>query len=462
VIAVFEKVRSTFGEDDLPVGLMLVAFAGFACIVPAQADTFYHLRSGQEMWQTGSLIRSEPFSWTHNGRPLANHWWLTQLIFYGLHAAGGPLLLTLVGGCAAFTALVSSWRLITGSTEVRLLALIGYALTLPEWSVRPQVFSLLMTVIAIRLIISDRSAALLVLLVVWANMHAIVVLGIAIAAVPLLDAVLWDRGSFRRAALVAGAAIATPLATPFALDYWPSLLATVESSRALGLQEYRSAFNLEPLTLLFWLVTAALGVGIFRQRHELRRFARGTRLLVLASVVLLPTAVTSVRNIPFFVLAALPALFRLFPAPARGKRRSASTAAWGMVSAAAFAAAFVVVLRWSDGGQQLGWRPFSAQAIASIKSCDERMYNGLYEGGQLIWFVPERPVFIDGRVEAYPRDFMLQTRQADVDGDYLPLFSKYDIECALTHPGTALFTALQRDGTMRLKFSDPQWAVFGN
>ena len=455
-------VLPQFSEDDLPLALLCVAFGAFACIMPAQADTLYHLRSGQEMWQTGSLIRTEPFSWTHQGRPLANHWWLTQLIFYGLYSGGGPILLTVVGGMTAFAAVLSSWRLVTGSTEIRLLALVAYALTLPEWSVRPQVFSLLMTITALRLVLSRRTIPLLILLIIWANMHAIVVLGIAIAGVPLLDAVLWDRASIRRALLLAVAAAATPLATPFALDYWPSLLATVQSSRALGLLEYRSAFSLDAMTLLFWVAVLMLGFGIFRQRHQLGSLAREARLLILASIVLLPMAGTSVRNIPFFMLAALPAVSRLLPTIARQRRRRASVAARVMVSTAVIIAVVAVVLRWSDGGRQLGWHPFSAEAIAAIESCPERLYNGLYEGGQLMWFVPGRPVFIDGRVEAYPRDFMLEARRADVDGDYRQLFTEYGIRCAVTHPGTALFGALQRSGEMQLTFNDGQWTVFTN
>jgi hypothetical protein len=131
-----------------------------------------------------------------------------------------------------------------------------------------------------------------------------------------------------------------------------------------------------------------------------------------------------------------------------------------MASLALVVAAVFVSVKWQDGGRQLGWRPVTAAAKQAIESCSDPMYNGLYEGGQLIWFVPTRPVFIDGRVEAYPREFMLQAKEADVEGQYEPLFARYGIHCVVTRPGMPLFAKLQRDATMRLVFRDDELAIF--
>ena len=83
--------RGLLSGDDLPAILLFVALGAFACMLPVQSDTFYHLRSGREMWETGRLLTREVFSHTAFGEPLPNHWWLSQLIFFGLHALGGPL-----------------------------------------------------------------------------------------------------------------------------------------------------------------------------------------------------------------------------------------------------------------------------------------------------------------------------------------------------------------------------------
>jgi hypothetical protein len=447
-------------DSLLPSAILLIVFATVACVIPAQADSFYHLRSGQHMWESGSLITTEPFSWTHFGRPLADHWWLSQLAFYALYSLGGPVLLTLVAGAIALASLVLSWRLTVGNARVRLLVLSAFVLTVPEWSLRPQVFSLLFTALALHLLVSGRLALLLALLVLWANMHAVVVLGIAIAGVPLLDAILVERSRIRRGLGVACAAAAAPLMTPFGFHYWSSMFATVQGSRAIGLQEYRSAFNAEGTIVLFWLLAAGLVVMVVRQGRGFLSLDRATRLLTLAALVLLPAAVTSTRNIPFFVLAALPALSRLagIANPATDRPIPLTRAHRWVVAAAVVLAAVFVVLKWDDGGRRLGWQPLTPAAITAIDSCPEPIYNGFDDGGALMWFTRAHRVFVDGRVEAYPLDFLLRAKRAD-EGDYQRLFADFGIRCAVvrTRP---LFDALRRDPSMRLAFFQDGWAVF--
>ena len=88
------RLHARFSDDDLISILIFIVLAAFACMLPAQNDTFLHLRSGMQMWQTGSFLLTEPFSHTAYGAELHNHWWLTQLVFYGVHSLGGPFLLT--------------------------------------------------------------------------------------------------------------------------------------------------------------------------------------------------------------------------------------------------------------------------------------------------------------------------------------------------------------------------------
>jgi hypothetical protein len=455
-----QKVTGNFSEDDLPVVLLLIAFATFACIIPPQADTFYHLRSGREMWQAGTLLTRELFSWTEYGQPLPNHWWFGQLIFYGLFQLGGPVLLTVVAGSIAFAALVMSWSLTRGRDELRILMLVALALTLPEWSVRPQVFSLLLTVIALRLVIADRPVVLIMVLVLWANVHAVVALGIGIASVPLLDAILWNRSQIRSRAAIAAAAMVTPLATPLGVRFWPWLIDTVRLSRGIGLSEYRAPLTLEPVNVAFWAFLGTFGVVLFRHRTELSGADRATRVMVLASLLLALPAVTSTRNVPFFVLVAAPAISRLLSAVRTRRRKRPTRVAWGMVAVALTVGVIAIVARWSNDGATIGWKPMSPSAVAAVQTCPEPIYNGLYEGGYLIWFVPKKRVFIDGRVDVYPRSLLLRAQRADVYGEYRELFSEYGIRCAVTRSQSPLFTALRNDPTMQLAFHQDGWGVF--
>jgi hypothetical protein len=450
-----------FAEQDLPIALMLVVFAIVACTIPAQSDTFYHLLSGQRMWDSGSLITTEQFSWTYFGKTIVNHWWLSQLVFHGLYSMGGPVLLTAVAGFIAFSSVLMSWRLAGGSARMQFAVLVGLVLTVPEWAVRPQVFSLLFTALILRLIAYDQLILLAPVIVLWANMHAVVVLGTALAFVPLMDAVLWDRSRILRGVVVAASAVAASMVTPFGIRYWTSMTSTVEGSRALGLQEYRTALNLEPTTLAFWAVAGALAIATFHRGRDLRALDRSSRLLILSAFVLLAPAVTAIRNIPFFVLAALPALSRLvdWTKTAADARRTASVAARSLLASAIVVGVVIIGVRWKEGGRDLGWSPVPATVISAIQSCPGPMYNGFDEGGYLMWFVPGRQVFVDGRVEAYPLDFLLQARHVDLAGDYHALFARYGIKCAVvrTRP---MYDAIRRDPALQLAVRQDGWAVF--
>lgn len=455
-----QRLIRQLAEDDLPVALLLIGFAAFACIVPAQADTFYHLRSGLEMWQSRSLLTREVFAWTEYGKTLPNHWWLGQLLFYGLYAMGGPVLLTICAGALAFAAMFLTWRLVLGSHEMRLLALVALGLTLPEWSIRPQVFSLFFCALAIRLVLQNRLVLLPGLLVVWANMHAVVVLGVALAAATLIDAVIWDRPRVWRTTVVFVASLLAPLLTPLGRSFWPWLFEAVHVSRALDLQEYRSALSPNIVSIGFWILVLALLVGVVRRGLADIQVDRSTRLLVLMALALTLPAAASIRNIPFFALAAVPALSRIYPTRAATRRKPASVVAWNMVIAAVCLAVAAIALRWSAGGSRLGWRPFTSDARAAIERCPDPIYNGLYEGGQLIWFVPKHRVFVDGRIDVYPLAFLSRARSADLGGDYRALFDDYGIRCAVVRQDSPIAKALRRDDVMRLAFSDGHWAVF--
>ena len=74
--------------EQLMVGLLFGALGAAACLMPAQSDTFWHLRAGEEIWRTLRVPLDEHYSFTAAGRPWPNHEWLWQAVSYGLVSAG--------------------------------------------------------------------------------------------------------------------------------------------------------------------------------------------------------------------------------------------------------------------------------------------------------------------------------------------------------------------------------------
>ena len=456
-------IQARFNEDDLLPGLIFIAAAALACTTPAQNDTFWHLRSGQQMWESKSMLLTEPFSHTAFGQDLNNHWWLSQLSFYGIFSVGGAFLLAAFAGLCAVAAVAGSWRLMRGPWELRvgLLAWLVIA-TAPEWAIRPQVISLLLLVVVAHLIARDRLAWVPVVCVLWANAHALVIFGVALSGALLLEALIWSRSELRRAAATAGASAIAPMLSPLGWSYWPQVLTTVSISRELRIEEYQMPLRLADLP--FWVGIGALAVLVVRQRHRIRELGRTDRVLLIGAAVLAVAAMSAARNVAFFAVVAAPALSRVWPAPvtsAKPRRlRPLGAAAAAMAVIVVAMGGVAVALRWRDAGANIGWQPMSSAAVDAVRRCPDPLFNHLMDGGYLMWKLPHRRVFVDSRMEAYPLDVLRASRQADVYGDYEAAFRDYGVQCALVATASPLYTQLSRDSSMTATYSDSTRAVF--
>ena len=79
--------------DRFMMGLLFAAVGLTACLMPAQSDTYWHLRAGQDIWISHQVPLVEHYSLTAGGRFWPNHEWLWQAISYAFYRVGGmPLL----------------------------------------------------------------------------------------------------------------------------------------------------------------------------------------------------------------------------------------------------------------------------------------------------------------------------------------------------------------------------------
>jgi hypothetical protein len=451
-----------FREEDVAPGLLFIALASFALLTPVQNDTWWHLRSGQQMWQTGAFLAAEPFSHTSYGSELHNHWWLTQVVFFAVYSLGGPFLLTAFAGGCAFASVFGSWRLMRGSCEVRVALLAGTMLvSAPGWSIRPQVVSLAFIVLMAHVVVRNKLAWLPAICVLWANSHALVIFGVVMSGTLVIEALVWSRHELRRSVSVAALCVAAPIVSPIGIDYWPQVLTTVSMSKGLQLQEYRV-----PLTtadLPFWIAAATLiGLTIARW-HTLLQRPRSERALLIAALVLMVAAITAARNAAVFAVIAAPVMSRLWPnvgAPRHRHNPHVHPAAFVLVASAVLTAGAIVATSWFGGRALQSWQPISHDAIEAIRTCPDPTFNRLEDGGYLMWTLPARKVFVDSRMEAYPLDVLRESRAADLYGEYHATFRKHGINCALVEAGSSLYRRLTADPSMALTFSDRERAVF--
>ena len=71
------KVRS----ETLAAGLLGIAAGVLACLAPAQSDTWWLLRAGQDIVRTRAIPLVDTYSHTAAGLYWPNHEWLTEVLF---------------------------------------------------------------------------------------------------------------------------------------------------------------------------------------------------------------------------------------------------------------------------------------------------------------------------------------------------------------------------------------------
>jgi hypothetical protein len=459
---------------QLMVGLLVGAIAATACLMPAQADSYWHLRAGQEIWRTLHVPLDEHYSYTAAGRPWPNHEWLWQAFSYALFRAGGMPLLVAGGAAVVMAAFGIAYRLMVGPTATRfLLMLLGLPIASCVWALRPQIVSLMLLALLLHLIVSERYLLLPPLFVLWANAHGAVALGGAVLAAATLAAALRARGgdasdhrrALRLAALLPVCALATTV-TPMGFGLWRFIRESMTLSRQTRINEWLPAYPTGPVEIAFWALALAFLVLLARRRRRLRGAPFADVVLVAAAVAILPLAFRAVRNIPPFLLVAMPAASRLLGREFRLRRAGAGERAGAdrvrlnlalLVGISCLEAAGVIAA-WATSIPRLGWQPVSPGALAAVRAAPAPVYNRYNEGGFLIWFAPERPVFLDSRQDPYPLPFLLEALRLENDAPYRPMFQRWGIRSAFLPADSTLVARLRGDG-WRSRFADDKWVV---
>jgi hypothetical protein len=438
----------------------LILLGTIACLSPVHNDTWWHLAYGRDMAAHGGFGRFDDYSYTAAGQPVTNHQWLAQRLFFAVWTLGGLPLLTALCALAIVTGWVLSWRLARGPLADRLLVMgAGVAGSTAIWSIRPQVFTIALLPLVVTLLVRSQLRWIPLVILLWANLHGGVLLGLIVIAV-WTGVAMVSTGTERRAlgACLLASVLATHV-TPLGLEYWPRVVRSLGRSQTNQLVEWLPpAFP--PDQIFFWGTAAFLLYAVARSWRQLKSL--DDRALAAASVVLLLPATRALRSIAPFLLVAAPTLTRinaLSEYPRTDQHAGSPSRLWaGLSIAFALAAAAVIGTAWRTPWGRLDWSPMSERAARAIASCPAPIYNTFAGGGPIIWFVPSQKVFVDSRQDQFPEGLVASATAVESGGDYRPLFNRYGIGCAALPPSSPTIVKLQADGWHR-RFADSEWVV---
>lgn len=476
---------------------MTVLFAGAVRSV-TDPDFWWHLKTGQHIVETGGIPHTDIYSTTFLGREWITHEWLSELFIYGIYKAiglGGLILVFSLIITAGFWIAYQRSARRAGHPYVPGFALIlGGLAAAPTWGVRPQMFTFLFASIYIAVLGNyaedEKSRALwwlAPLMIVWVNIHAGFAMGLALIALTTVGLVLegllsrlhslasiWRRvRPLILVGIVCGAAV---MVNPHGARLYLYPLETLRSHAMMKyIEEWLSPnfqeLMFQPLMLLIFATFSVLALS-------------SKRLRILDLFLLLATAagaLRSARNIPFFVLIAMPLLvehsWNWLTAHSWGqwltrpeKREVGSQAilkiALNLVLLVTLPLG-VAALRLQRAVANQPSAEAKVYPVAAVKflrsqNLSQPLFNDYGWGGYLIWqLYPDYRVYIDGRADVYGDAFMEEflSTQSGQTGWRGPL-DKYGIRTVLIKPDLALASLLREDSAWQNVFEDQQAVIF--
>lgn len=433
-------------------------------MISADGDPALHRRIGEWMIEHQQVIRTEQFSHTRFDAPLISKEWLSEVIWAGFSLAWGW---NGVVFFAAFLIATTLWLLhrqllSTGTSPLLatgLVLLTAFAAT-THWLARPHLVTHLLVVVFVWVLNSRRRYWLLpVLMLFWTNLHGAFFTGFILMGIFFAGTVCERR--FTEARLLAGVialSLAASLVNPNGWHLHAQVVSFLRTPELSGLvNEFRSPnfHNAGARGFLFELSAIALTLLIIRP------VLSPTEILLLGVWGFF--SLHSVRNIPILGFVAAPILARHLQPVLHHRWITRATElhqeTGGYVTAALVAAGLLYLTAHPATPAQILPSRAPVAAVEFVKknpnAVNGEMFNEYGWGGYLMWAMPQRKVFIDGRNDFFGKELVEEFNRVDqLKPDWAPVLEQYRVGWTILPPSHPLHALLATDAGWTNVFRD--------
>jgi hypothetical protein len=444
-------------------------------------DMWWHLKTGEIIWNTHSIPRVDLFSYTTNHHAWTAHEWLSQLTIYGAYHFGdyaGLMLWLCVFASAFLIAQYALCSLYSGNAKVAFLGgLIAWLFSTMGLSIRPQLIGYLLLTIELLIVHLARTRNarwfwfLPPLFAIWVNCHGSFILGLAVLGVffacsfldfrmGLIESHRWEARERNTLMMVFTLSAAALFINPVGLRQVLYPLDTLTNQKvglALVAEWQQIQFD-DPRA---WAVLV-IGGGVLLLALVRQRQICIEELLLLGLGVGL--AVPHKRMLFVFGVLTAPAVCRLL-SDTWDQYDAGRDRPWANAVLLAFA--FIAVVFAFPKKQELELQVSKTSPVEAVDfihraKLSGNMLNDYVYGGYLIWAAPDHPVFVDGRSDVYDWTGVLGEYR---DWTWLRanpamLLSKYKIDFCLLARDAAIERVLELLPGWRRIYSDKITVIF--
>jgi len=383
-------------------------------------DMWWHLRTGQIIWESHTIPTTDVFSYTTDHHATVPHEWLSQLLIYAAYQwngfAGLMLWLCFFTSAVLIAGYLLCWLYSGDERAASLGALLIWLFGTVGIAIRPQMIGYLLLIVELLLIQLGRTRnprwflCLPILFAIWVNCHGSFFLGFLIAGIYLFSSFYtFHAGSFisepwnprcRRIFLLAlllsvGALFFNPdglnqvLYPLNTVLHQPIGLQSVDEWKALQMDNGRGILLLAVILLGYLMVLIP--------RVELY----GDELLLLSLGTWL--GVSHARFLFVFGILSAPVLSRQLATLLKAHDRKAPHY-W--LRAAIITSALVLSIQTFPRTQYLDRQVEEDSPVGAVNYIVNNhlpgpLLNDYTFGGYLIWALRDHPVFVDGRSDVY-------------------------------------------------------------
>ena len=488
--------------DRLLIAILFLGLFMMAVRVPVDTDTWWHLRTGQFIVESGRLPFEDPFSHTLFGAPWLYSGWLSQLILFGIYRLAGIAGLALGLAAVVVATFWFVYRQCEANVYVRAFAVVlGALASALYWIARPQILTFLLTSILLYILYlykrrgSNLLYVLPLLFILWVNLHGGFIVGFVVLGIYVLgelanrliglgDAPVSSFRQIRLLLITAAVSVLAVLVNPntYRMLGYPFYTIGIEALQD-HIQEWGSPnfhdLPTQPFLWMFLILLAVVALSSFRIDF--------TDLLLVGIFGFM--SFMAVRNVALFALVAAPVIARhgestLLQLLDAWKRRT-PWGAWadrllahrfsktplmiavnwlllGLVVLLALGMATRPLLPANIEKEMTARLPVDAVDFLVENQLPRELFNSYNWGGYLIWrLYPDYRVFIDGRTDLYANAFIQRyLRVMLARGDWKGTLDEYHVNTILVEEESPLANLLTQSMGWSLVYHDGQAVIF--